>query len=108
MKHTFIYSASLSLLLAVSPSYGDQWERQLNYEGAAQSLSGTASTVRYDWSEVTANRRMQLERGTYQETAFDINNLPPTAAGPQESSDMDVDWLEVEINRRKQLERGTY
>ncbi|WP_417532384.1 hypothetical protein [Marinobacter lipolyticus] len=108
MKHTFIYSASLSLLLAVSPSYGDQWERQLNYEGAAQSLSGTARTVRYDWSEVRTNRRMQLERGTYPETDFDINRLPPTAAGPQETRDMGVDWLEVEINRRKQLERGTY
>jgi len=108
MKHTFIYSASLSLLLAVSPSYGDQWERQLNYEGAAQSLSGTASTVRYDWSEVEADRRTELERGADPETDFDINRLPPTAAGPQETSDMGVDWLEVEINRRRQLERGTY
>lgn len=108
MKHTLIYSASLSLLLAASPSYGDQWERQLNYEGVAQSISGTASTVSHDWSEVEENRRMQLERGAYEATDFDIESLPPTAAGPQESSDMGVDWLEVEINRRKQLERGTY
>lgn len=109
MKHTLIYSASLSLLLAVSPSYGDQWERQLNYEEVAQNISGTASTVSYDWSEVEADRRMELERGAYQETGFDIiESLPPTAAGPQESRGMGADWFEVEMNRREQLERGTF
>ncbi|MGM0766705.1 MAG: hypothetical protein ACQEV6_01635 [Pseudomonadota bacterium] len=108
MKHTLMYSASLSLLLAVSPSYGDQWERQLNYEEVAQNVSGTESSVSHDWSDVQADRRMQLERGANQETAFDIESLPPTAAGPQESRDRNVDWLEVEMNRRRQLERGTF
>ncbi|WP_213477937.1 hypothetical protein [Marinobacter lipolyticus] len=108
MKHTLMYSASLSLLLAVSPSYGDQWERQLSYQGGAQNVAGIESFGGYDWSEVQADRRMQLERGTFQESAFDIESLPPTAAGPRKSSDMDVDWLEVEMNRRRQLERGTF
>lgn len=100
MKHALMYSASLSLLLAVSPSYGDQWERQMNYDGVARSVSGSESTVRHDWSEVEADRRMQLERGADQESGFDIESLPPTAAGPQETRDRDVDWSEVEINRR--------
>ena len=108
MKHTLMYSASLSLLLAVSPSYGDQWERQLNYEEGAQNLSGIENFGGYDWAEVQADRRMQLERGKAQESAFDIESLPPTAAGPRTRSNMDVDWLEVEMNRRRQLERGTF
>lgn len=108
MKHTLMYSASLSLLLAVSPSYGDQWERQLNYDGVAQNVSGTERTVSHDWSEVEADRRMQLERGADQESGFDIESLPPTAAGAQETRDRDVDWSEVEINRREQLERSAY
>ncbi|MDV3502763.1 MAG: hypothetical protein ACPHQ9_03065 [Marinobacter sp.] len=108
MKHTLMYSASLSLLLAVSPSYGDQWERQLGYDGVARNVSSTESIVRHDWSEVEADRRTQLERGADQESAFDIDSLPPTAAGPQETRDRYVDWLEVEINRREQLERSAY
>lgn len=108
MKHALMYSTSLSLLLAVSPAYGDQWERQLNYDGVARNVSSTESTVSHDWSEVETDRRVQLERGADQESGFDIESLPPTAAGLQETRDRDVDWLEVEINRRERLERSAY
>lgn len=104
MKSTFVYPVFLSLLLAVSPSYGSEWERQLNEGAVAQSASVTMSN---DWSELHANRRRQLERGFYQEKGVDIESLPPPAAGPRVSySGMSRDWRKTEANRREQLERG--
>ncbi|WP_029652618.1 hypothetical protein [Marinobacter daepoensis] len=108
MKQSLIYPATLSLLLAVSPSYGDQWERQLDAQAMAHSESMVSGGVRHDWSEIQTNRLQQLERGAYPEPDVDINNLPPTAAGPQGDHGMKKDWGKVEANRRMKLERGMY
>lgn len=104
MRYIFIYPASLLLLLTVSPSYGALWEQQLNAEAVTQSASVTTSN---DWSELHDSRQRQLERGVYQVRGFDIESLPPPAAGAKVSnSGMSDDWSLVQTNRRRQLERG--
>lgn len=106
MKSTFVYPVFLSLLLAVSPSYGSEWERQLNANAVAH---GASVTMDRDWSELQTNRRRQMEHGYYREKGFDIESLPPPAAGPRVSkSGMSRDWRETQSNRRRQLEHGMY
>ncbi|WP_152205063.1 hypothetical protein [Marinobacter changyiensis] len=106
MKSTFVYPVFLSLLLTASPSYGSEWERHLNEGAVAQDASVTMSN---DWSELHANRLRQLERGFYQGKGFDIESLPPQAAGPRVSySGMSRDWRKIEANRRGQLERSMH
>ncbi|QSP96399.1 hypothetical protein LPB19_08515 [Marinobacter salinisoli] len=111
MKRLFTYSASLTLLLAVSPSYGEYWEEHPSVEAVMteQGMGGT-NPVGLNPGMVENDRRMQLERGLYQE--FDIESLPPTAAGSPETDasvrPASMDWDAVEDTRRMQLERGFY
>lgn len=106
MRYIFVYPASLLLLLTVSPSYGAEWERHLDAEVMTQSASFTTSN---DWSGLHESRQRQLERGVYHGSGFDIESLPPPAAGPKVTkSGMSDDWSLIQTNRRRQLERGMH
>ncbi|MBZ2167410.1 hypothetical protein [Marinobacter sp. F4216] len=111
MTRLFTYSASLALLLAVSPSYGEYWEELAPEDSPMnEERMGTTNPVSFNPKGVENDRRIQLERGLYDE--FDFESLPPTAAGSPDTDDSsmstDMDWHLIEGNRRMQLERGLY
>lgn len=108
MKRTLIVLPALLLFLVGSFSYADNWEVMMDPEAKAQRLSLTAGDTRHDWRNIQSKRRMQLERGFDRESLVDIENLPPTAAGPRHSHSMRKNWKEIETNRRRHLERGGY
>ncbi|MCG7201263.1 hypothetical protein MD273_16125 [Marinobacter pelagius] len=97
MKQVMSGLGALALVLVVSPSYGDNWERQLRQqemmmERSAHMNSGMVSQ-RSNY-EIHQNRRMQLERGEVLprggvQSIEDIENLPSTAAGRPDARDMD-------------------
>lgn len=110
MKHRFIYPASLSLLLAVSPAFGDGWERHMGYRAMAQDAPAVTGRMGHNWHAVELNRRRQLGRGMDRdfdrEQGFDIESLPPTAAGPGSMRRMGHDWEAVRAHRSMHFERS--
>ncbi|MDI9244642.1 hypothetical protein [Marinobacter sp. CHS3-4] len=106
MKRTFIYSAYLSLLLAVPSSYGAQWEVQMESAARAERMAASAGNPNFDWPAIQARRRVHFEHTMGGDSDLDIAKLPPTAAGPRDYRGMRMYWRNVEKNRRMQLERG--
>lgn len=96
MKKVMSGLGALVLVLAVSPSYGDNWERQMRQQNMMMDreahMSSSMAIQRSNY-EVHQNRRMQLERGGRQvqggvQSIEDIENLPSTAAGRPDAEGM--------------------